>query len=293
MCVCVLFAHVRCEKRNSAGYCPLRWTCRSPGWSVNSRRTGRVVAERSEFCGFKTVLFSFRDWIQIFVRVIFPTIPPNLHDAYGNSKSWWLLFLDLFQLIQGLLPLERILATWRRSQWLFRKWFCQSFGTWTSPIALPLLKKMKFCGSCMFIFNLFWNVSVSVSWRWSCFVFRSRCLRLALGAYRAVSFSRFFLGHHRFEHGGVIALSLCYRIFLACAVIWTCTDTFMLHYQIFSCIAYRSNYYYATRLSLALARMLGCYAIRSSRALAYRSTATLVGLLLQFFMLGYGVFSMW
>lgn len=213
MCVCVLFAHVRCEKRNSAGYCPLRWTCRSPGWSVNSRRTGRVVADCSEVCGFKTVLFSFRDWIQIFVRVIFPTIPPNLHDVYGNSKSWWLLFLDLFQLIQGLLPLERILAIWRRSQWLFRKWFCQIFGTWTSPIALPLLKKMKFCGSCMFIFNLFWNVSVSVSWRWSCFVFRSRCLRLALGAYTAVSFSRFFLGHHRFEHGGVIALSLCYRIF--------------------------------------------------------------------------------
>ena len=87
VCVCVLFAHVRCEKRNSAGYCPLRWTCRSPGWSVNSRRTGRVVADCSEVCGFKTVLFSFRDWIQIFVRVIFPTIPPNLHDVYGNSKS--------------------------------------------------------------------------------------------------------------------------------------------------------------------------------------------------------------
>lgn len=87
MCVCVLFALVRCEKRNSAGYCPLRWTCRSQGWSVNSRRSGRVVAECSEVCGFETVLFSFRDWIQIFVRVIFPTIPPNLHDVHGNSKS--------------------------------------------------------------------------------------------------------------------------------------------------------------------------------------------------------------
>ena len=101
------------------------------------------------------------------------------------------------------------------------------------------------------------------------------------------SFSRFFLGRHRFENGVVIGLSLCYRIF--CCV---CSNVFKLYcfllnlhrlscYTIRFSLALHRDLLLRYQVALTLAQMLGCYGIRSSPACAYRCTATLVSLLLH------------